>query len=180
MCLERTILSDSKPIGTLMNFTIQLWLNHKPIIVLDGTKSWDSWKWKMTPTVMHLICSIAPVSYRHLNVQNKPPVELQCSDLIGNYHIIYIYNVYTLVDQMWIRLSWESAQTLLKFTRLASGKSLYMVIIGPNSHLTKCAIKSGWSRFNHCSTSLVYHLSWKSLVAPIHMKRRPKSKWHQV
>ena len=63
----------------------------------------------------------------------------------------------------------EYVQTLLKFTRLASGKSLYMIIIGPNSHedLTKCAIKSGWIRFNHCSKSLVYRLSWKSYLVII-------------
>ena len=28
MCLQCTILSDSKPTGTLMNFSTQLWLKH--------------------------------------------------------------------------------------------------------------------------------------------------------
>ena len=62
----------------------------------------------------------------------------------------------------------KDLQTLLKFTRLASGKSLYMVIIGPNSHEDeKCAIKTGWISFNHYSKSLVYRLSWKSYLVII-------------
>ena len=69
--------------------------------------------------------------------------------------------------------------------RLAFGKSLYMVIIGPKSpeDVTKCEMKSGWSRYNHCSKSLVYHPSWKShwsLLTPIHMKSLPTSKLYQV
>ena len=58
MCLQRTILSDRKPIGELTSLL----------------------------KVMNMICWIAPVGYRHVNVQYKQPVELLCSDLIGPYH----------------------------------------------------------------------------------------------
>ena len=66
----------------------------------------------------------------------------------------------------WPRVNYvklELVQTLVKFTRLASGKSLYMVIIGHNSLKIWQNVKSIiWSRYNHCSKSLIYHLSWKS------------------
>ena len=47
----------------------------------------------------------------------------------------------------------KSVQTLLKITHLAS----YLIIICPNSHeqLTKIKIRSSWSRFEHCSESLI-------------------------
>ena len=63
-----------------------------------------------------------------------------------------LYNGYISVDQLGQVVV---GNNISKFTRLASGKS-YMVIIGPNSHddLTKCEIKSRWSRFNHCSKLL--------------------------
>ena len=81
----------------------------------------------------------------------------------------------------------KSVQTLLKFTHLTSGKSsgLPMDIISHNSHedSTKCAIKSGWSRFNHCSKSLVYHLSWKTylvIIGPNSHENLPKSNLDKV
>ena len=59
---------------------------------------------------------------------------------------------------------------------MASGKSLYMIIIDPNSHedLTKCEIKSGCSTFNHCSKSfatisLGSHI-WSFLALNAHEK----------
>ena len=81
------------------------------------------------------------------------------------------------VDQL------KSVRTLLRITRLAHRKS-YLVIICLNSHekLTKGEIRSNWSRFKHCSESLVYPIGSPicSLFTPIHMKSWPKVKLGQV
>ena len=60
----------------------------------------------------------------------------------------------------------------------------YLAIIGPNSHekLTKCEIRSSWSRFEHFSKSLVLAVGshcWP-LLAPIHMESWPNMKLGQV
>ena len=56
--------------------------------------------------------------------------------------------------QNWVKL--KSVQTLLRIAFLANRKS-YVVIIYANSceKLTKREIGSSWSRFKHCSESLV-------------------------
>ena len=73
----------------------------------------------------------------------------------------------------------ESVWTLLRITLLVHWKS-YLIIICPNSHdkFTKSEIRSSWSRFKHCSESLVQPIGshiW-SLFAPIYMTSLPKVK----
>ena len=81
------------------------------------------------------------------------------------------------------KLGQVGVRTLLRITRPAY-RELYLVIICPNAHakFTKSEIRSGWSRFEHCSQPLVQPIAshvW-SLVAPMHMKSIAKVKLCQV
>ena len=77
----------------------------------------------------------------------------------------------------------ESVRTLLRITRLAHRKS-YLLIYLPNSDatLTKGEIMTSWSRFKHCSESLVLSIGshiW-SLFTTIHIQSLPKVKLGEV
>ena len=99
-----------------------------------------------------------------------------------SYLVIIFPNSYSKLTKSLIMSSSESIRTLLKITHLASRKS-YLVIICPNSYskLTKSEIRSCWSRFKHCSKSLIWlpgsHI-W-SLFVPMHMQNRNRSSWSQ-
>ena len=87
------------------------------------------------------------------------------------------------VNEKWNLVKLQLIQTLVRITRLVHRKS-YLVIICPNSHekLTKSEIMSSWSRFEHCSESLIWAIGshiWK-LFSPIHMKSWPKVKWGRI
>ena len=151
MCLKRSILSDSKPIGTLMNCSTQLWLNTNQLWSWIELTYWivESWEW---PKVLNLICWISWINYP------------------WNTELYHKYR--STMSTPWLTkcaLGKVGVCSNIKFTRLAYDKSLYMVIIGSKSHedLTKCETKLAWIMFNHYSKSLVYHISWKSYLVII-------------
>ena len=90
-----------------------------------------------------------------------------------SYLLIICPNSYEKVIQKCNQVKLKLVRILLRFTRLAHRMS-YLVIVCSNSHekLTKGVIRSSWSRFEHCSESLIYPMGSHicSLFAPIHIK----------
>ena len=84
----------------------------------------------------------------------------QCQFCLSLDYSIWMLILVCLLGWIWLcgldLLLLESIRTLLRITRLAPRK-LYLVITCPNSHgkFAKSYIRSSWSRFEHCSDSLV-------------------------
>ena len=119
-----------------------------------------------------------PFKISFLITENWPQMKYKSLRiLLKIIHLASSSHIWSLFAENHTLTKSKSRSIASRITNLSPRKT-YLVIILPNSYqkLTKSKIRSSWSRFEHCSKSLISPL-WRhiwSLFASIHMKSWPK------